>query len=241
VLAPQPIAELYAGTNLPYGATATIDKANVIAALNGPMAHVYLKGANGWSDETPDIVQLSILAKYMKRYIQEGGANIDDDETRKQFNELLSAVDRILIRVNGVYKDFKGVEVDAIGNAIGPNAATIDESYFEASEYVSAFERIDKMNHLKRSGDIVLIMKDSATGADSKRYTTSYACKAWHGSLNRSDSYVPLIVAYPSGNKAEIIPFIDSTQGCNSMTGCDGNWRVTDLIKVTLKKQFGTQ
>jgi hypothetical protein len=97
------------------------------------------------------------------------------------------------------------------------------------------------MNQPKRSGDIVLLMKDSDTGEEEDRYSTAYACKSWHGSLNRSDSYVPYIVAYPGGNKLEIKPFIDTTPGCNSASGCDGNWRVTDLIKTIVQMQFGSQ
>jgi hypothetical protein len=253
VLAPQPVSNLYTGTTstglkyeLPYGATATIDKANVIAALNGPMAHIYLKGANGWLDESPDIVQLSKLAQDIKNYLMDGGVYIQKEETKKQFKNLLSSVDRILIRVDNVYKDFIGVQLDASDNVIGPNAATINETYFDANAYISAFNRIVGMNHLKRSGDIVLIMKDAVDIPEGDtmqnyRFTTGVACKSWHGSLNRSDSYVPLIIAYPGGNKVEMQSFIDTTSGCSSTTGCDGNWRVTDLIKTIVQKQYGAQ
>ena len=244
VLAPQPIAKLYTG--IPYGATSNINNANIIAALNGPMAHIYLKSTNGWSDENPDIVQLSKLAQDIKNYIMDGGVYIKKEETKKQFKNLLSSVDRILIRVGGVYKDFNGVQLDASDNVIGPNAATITETYFDANAYISAFNRIDGMNHLKRSGDIVLIMKDvvgipAGDSMQNYRYTTGVACKSWHGSLNRSDSYVPLIVAYPGGNKLEMQSLVDKTPGCNSSTGCDGNWRVTDLIQTIVQKQYSTQ
>jgi hypothetical protein len=67
------------------------------------------------------------------------------------------------------------------------------------------------------------------------------ACKSWHGSLNPSDSYVPFIVSYPGGNKLEMQSFIDKTPGCNSTTGCDGNWRMTDLIKTIMQKQYESQ
>jgi len=73
-------------------------------------------------------------------------------------------------------------------------------------DYIKSTLRIDGLNDLKRSGDIVLIMRDDMNIPDGEniedhRYTTGVACKSWHGSLNPSDSYVPLIVAYPGGTK----------------------------------------
>lgn len=97
------------------------------------------------------------------------------------------------------------------------------------------------MNHPKRSGDIVLIMKDAEVDSVNERYSTAYACKAWHGSLNRGDSFVPLIISYAGGNKFEMLSIIDETQGCNSSTGCDGNWRVPNLITEIIEKQFRTR
>ena len=167
---------------------------------------------------------------------------------KKNFKNLLSSVDRILIRVGGVYKDFKGVQLDANDNVIGPDAATISETYFDADTYVDAFNRIKGMNHLKRSGDIVLIMKDEVdipiTGIEKNRFTTGVACKSWHGSLNRSDSYVPLIVAYPGGNSHEIKSLIDAhsvnpnAQSICPDLKCEGNWKLTDIITGIIKKQY---
>ncbi len=50
------------------------------------------------------------------------------------------------------------------------------------------------------------------------------ACKSWHGSLNPSDSYVPLIVTYPGGDKSVMDAIINGTT-------CKGSWCVPDLIK----------
>jgi hypothetical protein len=144
---------------------------------------------------------------------------------------LKQSVDKILIRIEGQYLQFNGYSTD--GYAIGPLSFSTD--------YVKAPERIVGLNHPQRSGDIVLIMKDSTSGDSVQRYTTGVACKSWHGSLNASDSYVPLIVAYPGGNKFELTPLIDDTQGCGVTQGCDGNWRVTDLIKSIIQKQYGSQ
>jgi len=253
VLAPQPISDLFTGTTstqlkyeLPYGATATIDKANVIAALNGPMAHIYLKGANGWSDENPDLVNLTKLAEELKKYFKDNGADIEEKNIKRNFKNLLSSIDSILIRVDGKYKLYNGELLDAQDNVIGPNAEVIIDTTFDSNTYVNAIDRIKGINHLKRSGDIVLIMKDAVDipvggTINNHRYTTGVACKSWHGSLNRSDSYVPLIVAYPGGNNNELKTLVDSTQGCNTNTGCDGNWRVTDIIKTIISSEFRTQ
>ena len=112
-----------------------------------------------------------------------------------------------------------------------------------SSQYVDAVNRIEKMNDVKRSGDIVLIMKDDANilpeNIENRRYTTGVACKSWHGSLNPSDSYVPLIVAYPGGKGDIIEPLINSDSACP--TGCAGNWKVKDIIKTIIKDQYSTQ
>jgi hypothetical protein len=94
------------------------------------------------------------------------------------------------------------------------------------------------MNHPQRSGDIILIMQDKTSGTPEQRYSTGSACKSWHGSLNLSDSYVPLILAYPGGNKNELKPLIDKAEGCSIGEGCDGNWRTKDLVIEIIKSQY---
>jgi len=44
-------------------------------------------------------------------------------------------------------------------------------------------------------------------------------------SLNHGDSYVPLIVAYPGGNKKELTDIVDNVDYCD----------VTDLIKTIIE------
>jgi hypothetical protein len=98
------------------------------------------------------------------------------------------------------------------------------------------------MNHIKRSGDIVLIMKDDVDipqgeSIGTHRYTTGVACKSWHGSLNRSDSYVPMILSYPGGNTSEMETIIDTPTVCPGLQ-CEGNWKATDIIKAIIKQQY---
>ena len=113
-------------------------------------------------------------------------------------------------------------------------------------DYINAALRINCLNDPMRSGDIILVMKDQTAGGDTadsniKRFTTGVACKSWHGSLNPSDSYVPLILAYPGGNKKVLEDIINYTGGCSTSAGCDGNWRVTDLIKKIIENQYPAQ
>jgi hypothetical protein len=94
------------------------------------------------------------------------------------------------------------------------------------------------LNNLDRSGDIVLMFKDFTNDDAGNRYTSGVACKSWHGSLNTSDSYVPFIVSYPGGNKDEFESIINNVTTCSVMSGCDGNWRVTDIIREIVKQQY---
>lgn len=235
LLAPAAIAGLLKDKNqneLPYGATSEIAKANVIAALNGPMAHIYLRSGGNWKN-IPSEDELNNLAIVFKRMLQESGISLDVD-VKNKFARLLSSVDRILIRQNGIYKIFNGY--DNTGSLVPPD----DISILSDLIYVKPVDRVMRMNNIDRSGDIVLIFKDFTNDVSQNRYTSGVACKSWHGSLSTSDSYVPLIVTYPGGNKTEFEPFVNNTPGCSTSQGCDGNWRVTDLIKSIIKKQYST-
>jgi hypothetical protein len=74
---------------------------------------------------------------------------------------------------------------------------------------------------------------------ETYRYTTGSACKAWHGSLNRSDSYVPLIISYPGGNRYEIEKMTKKEALCKEdYSNCKGNWKVTDIVKEVITEQY---
>lgn len=226
VLAPEPIAKLFkdkSGAELPYGATSDINKANVITALNGPMAHIYLKSNDGWQ-VAPDATELGYLALVFKRMFQESGANLDED-IKNKFARLLSSIDAILIRssLNSEYEVYSG-------------------DLSNTAKYVDADNRIKGMNNPDRSGDIILIMKSETDSSATDRYSTGVSCKSWHGSLNRSDSYVPMIVAYPGGNKKEIEDILQQETLCKTdYSDCRGNWKLTDIVKEIIKNQFSNK
>jgi len=233
VLAPGEIASLY---NTPYGATSSIAIANVIAALNGPMAHIYLKGDN-WADTTPDPAELANLAEFIRVYLADNG-NILSREVKEVIKNLLSSVDTILIRDDGEYKLFKGPKFNDLGKVVGSDADFIEETTLDPIKYIDAMKRIEGLNDPERSGDIVLIMKDKTDGNVLDRYTSGVACKSWHGSLNPSDSYVPFIVTYPGGNKDELSPIVE--KACDNGI-CEGNWQVTDMVKKIIETQYTNQ
>jgi hypothetical protein len=241
VVAPKEISELFMDS--PAGARRNLglefgmaDFANVIAAFNGPMAHIYLRGADGWQT-LPEIEEVKKFSEVLRILFQIN----DSAEARNalgidfvDYNNLLEnnvgrleqSVDRILVRSSEGYMQFDG------------NGRLNPLSF--GSEYINAADRSQKLNHSKRSGDIILIMKDKMTESADKRFTTGTACKSWHGSLNPSDSYVPFILAYPGGNNFEVEPLVRDTTGC-TIEGCDGNWRVTDLIKTITRKQYTSE
>jgi len=93
------------------------------------------------------------------------------------------------------------------------------------------------LEHPDRSGDIVLVFRDNIAEQQIDRFTSGVACKAWHGSMNPSDSYVPMILSYPGGNKEEIHEIMSRVSGCPNQQ-CGGNWDIPDIIKETLIRQY---
>ncbi|MEE9910339.1 MAG: hypothetical protein K4571_01340, partial [Deltaproteobacteria bacterium] len=214
----------------PYGARN--NNADVIVGFNGPMAHVYVT----------DLNRLGKAAEIFRLTFQEADASEAllwwqmDELDYKDFKEntigrMKASVDRILIRVSDKYDVFAGL------NANG-SIRTVTADPFQA-EYVEAWTRIAGMDDKQRSGDIVLIMKDFTMGEAIYRYTTGVACKAWHGSLNASDSYVPLIISYPGGNKTDIENILKKDSLCNiDYSSCKGNWSLTNIVKGVVLEQF---
>ncbi len=230
VLAPYEIATLYSEEN--YGARATLLDANVIAALNGPMAHIYVT-------DQADLGKVAEIFKLMMQGEYKAEANSRLGLSEKSYKDLKStvgrlktAIDKILVRVKNNYCVF-----DTINDDGSPKCLLGDP--LSTQDYADAWTRIDGMNHPDRSGDIALIMKDATTGSASDRYTTAYACKSWHGSLNPSDSYVPLIISYPGGNKNEVENILKKDTVCNADYGnCNNNWKLPSIVRGIISEQY---
>jgi len=151
----------------------------------------------------------------------------------RNFPNLCSSIDKILVRKATGYEEVSNVYEDASGALIIDTIPLSDQP-----GYVNLVNRVSKMNNLDRSGDIVLLMKDSTYASKSEeRYTTGVACKSWHGSLSPSDSYVPLIVSYPGGNLMEVQ---QTTNTVCSGTACSGNWALTGLVKDFARRQLNS-
>ena len=244
VLAPKEIAELYKKKDrttkqigaLPYGATDKVETADIIVGFNGPMAHVYVADINKLG-EVAELFRVSF-----ESHTTEAAKWWDMDELdyldfkENMIGRLKESIDKILVRI-GQEKDSYYCVFDGLNDDKSLKCADTDQ--FVSMDYVNAWERIEGMNNPDRSGDIVLIMKDKTTSDAIERYTTGTACKSWHGSLNPSDSYVPLIVAYPGGNKKEIEEILRKDTLCKAdYSGCKGNWKLTDIVKEIIKEQY---
>jgi hypothetical protein len=140
--------------------------------------------------------------------------------------KLKVSIDKILIRVSGEYVEFNGYDV--------PTSLSFNP------EYIKAIDRLRGLADFNRSGDIIIVMKDKMADSVDGRFSTGVACKSWHGSLNPSDSFVPLIIAYPGGNKRETNAVLSEVAGCGSQQ-CEGNWKVMDLTKTIVEKQHSSQ
>jgi hypothetical protein len=240
VAAPKEIADLYMikdkTTNkifeLPFGATAKIENADIIVGLNGPMAHIYVTDMN----------KLGKIAELFRLTLDEHPSeavqwwNVDDldysDFKTNIIGKLKKSVDKILVRVSGNYCVFDGLNNDgSVKCAIGDPLA--------GAEYVDAWIRINGMNHPDRSGDIVFVMRDTMSDGALDRFTTGVACKSWHGSLNASDSYVPFILSYPGGNKTALEKILQKESLCKTdYSNCKGNWKLSDVVKEIILEQY---
>jgi hypothetical protein len=137
----------------------------------------------------------------------------------------------------GPYWVYAGIDQIESGITM-PNLKPLSD-YLTTPAYVDAINRIEDMKHPQRSGDIVLIMKDATPGDAVDRYSTAYACKSWHGSLNSSDSYVPLIVSYPGGNGKEVEKTMQTEAVCKSdYSSCNNNWKVPVIVREIISSQF---
>jgi len=198
------------------------------------MAHVYFKGQDGTWDGSPNVADLANLANNLMKYLSDGGALLTDKE-KAVVDRLLLSVDKILIRENDEYKLFEGLKLDSSGKIIGPKASLINSTDFDPEKYIQSGFRIQGLNDFNRSGDIVLVMKDSTESPIDQRYTSGVACKSWHGSLNPSDSYVPFILSYPGGN-SEVLTDVKNS-ACE--TDCKGNWELPKFVKEIINEQYG--
>lgn len=108
------------------------------------------------------------------------------------------------------------------------------EEYFapRGKMYVDAMKRIERLNHLDRAGDVVIVFRSLTDDFSSNRYSSSGNIPSWHGSLNRGDSYVPFVVSYPGGNAGVLREFTSAPEVCGAATAPDGAPLCEDTLKL---------
>jgi hypothetical protein len=113
------------------------------------------------------------------------------------------------------------------------------EDWFAAhpNDFVDAAERIRGLNHPDRAGDVIIVFKFRTDDLRAFRYSSGGNLPSWHGSLNRSDSYVPFIVSYPGGNAAQMKDFVEPVCGPGA-THCESTLKVAPLIKQIIREQL---
>ncbi len=168
------------------GETTTNDpnSASIIAALNGPMAHLYVKGVDGWNSD-PQSDLLIKVADLLQASLSEGDGPIP---------RLSSSVEAILIRPtrNSDYVVYNGSTINEAGQITLNTFIPLTTYFSDGTRYIDALNRINGMDHPNRSGDLVLIMKDATTGGVADRYTTGVACKSWHGRATSGGAEQPI-------------------------------------------------
>jgi hypothetical protein len=191
------------------------------------------RGTGNDLGEVAEIFKLMMQGEYIEEAVNVLGLTVKGcKDLRSKIGKLKTSIDKILVRVNGSYCVFDKMNEDG-----SPKCAITDPLTVQV--YIDAWTRINGMNHPDRSGDIVLIMKDSAGGLASDRYTTGYACKAWHGSMNSSDSYVPFIFSYPGGHNADLEKILQKDIVCNAdYSNCNRNRIMPDIIKAIISEQY---
>jgi hypothetical protein len=240
VLAPKEIAELHRKKDrltkqdieLPYGATRDVKKADIIAGFNGPMAHIYVVD-RGKIGQVAELFRLMLQGYHPEEALKWWDMDaLDYAQLRESISgRLKSSIDKIFIRRIDGYCVFDGLGTD--GKVLCSSTSSTD-----LENYVRAQERLGGLAEPLRGGDIILAMKDDMTDIVG-RFSTGVSCKAWHGSLNRSDSYVPLIYSYPGGNRHELEKVLKEEGICGEdYLGCKWNWSVPKTIQRWISFQY---
>ncbi len=247
-----------------------VAEATAVAALNGAMAHIYLRPSDStdWS-AMPTEKELGVVAETIRVFLTDGRvapdppgsgnfvptdhpgydslSQIEVEELYRNelgFAELKDSVDAILVRKSsGNYEVFKKLAPSTDPEVVQLETAPL--SILSAADFVYATERINEMNNLDRSGDLVLILSNRTDQAAVQRYSSGVPCNGWHAGLNRADSYVPLIVSNPGGNHDVVDLVLDTACGnVRTCTGtaathrCDRSSSLPDIVKTLLESEY---
>jgi hypothetical protein len=229
-----------------------LESADMVAALNGPMAHIYVRNVeiappgspfgasviqrNAWSLPPESELVSTVADGIIAGFGGQPATFLNDDD----FNSTVSAnlrlanlaksVDFLLIKTTGGYK------------VRSHPGEMLDVADLSGSVYVKAPLRVALLAQEADaagagSGDIIIVFRDRTDDPKNERYVSGGNIESWHGSLNRSDSYVPFIPAYPGGNAGELAPTVAVVCGTTDGT-CAGNWLLTPLVEELIHRQL---
>jgi hypothetical protein len=181
---------------------ASTENADVIMALNGGSASVYVrKREAGWSD-LPDFTMdiTPIAVQFFKENRGDAGSLLGD---------LRGAIGAILVRVPSIANGFNEPYQVVTGLQNGSQLQLASLTEFFASPTGIALGYINfparMMQHgSDRSGDIILIPTNDSTNKANRYYFSATHEEATHGYPVASDTFVPLVFAFPGGDAADI-------------------------------------
>ncbi len=228
--------------------------ATVIPALNGPMAHFYIRSREaGDFSALPDVrrgdepAEVAMFAEFLRIALSDsmeptylGLSQEDVDAIRKSTGKMMGSVDFILYRdpADRQYRVFESLAPD--GTLISSTLSSIAAA--GQDHLVDPVFRIEAMNDSARSGDVVVHFHFDSDSPVTDRFTSGVSCRAWHGGLGRADSFVPVLAGYPGGGRAEFAQWWDEARSgvCSDVgnLNCRGNWFATDLITRWLEDDY---
>ena len=257
---PAPVDGTLPGPPVNTTAVTSLQNANVIAALNGPIAHFYVRdlASNTFlqqprvstGTEAGEVVKVAeILRVLFGPPPAAAGSSLgltsgDIEKLQTLAGTMHDSIDFILYRDSGQYRVFDGL--DPTTGAV--QSASLESLVSAAGDrFVFPLERIRNMNDPSRSGDVVVHFRFDSDAMASERFTAGVSCRAWHGGLGRADSFVPLIVSAPGGSGDGFLNWwtyghgqerICAT-GQNSNLDCHGNWLAADMAHTLLTDLYG--
>ncbi|NOS99999.1 MAG: hypothetical protein HOP29_05180 [Phycisphaerales bacterium] len=231
---------------------------NAVAALNGGIAHIYLRnrhnGNTSWA--IPPDYALDVIPLAQRFYDMSVGLDVDGNKE----DEILGALELVLMR------DATGPEGFAAPYKIGFRYAGTEGSFVPISvpggvgfdcngagmplvppAYVDFVANIDRLRDI-RSGDIILLsniskrhrncVNPAITGQpyDGGHYFGD-PLDSWHGSAYDTDMTIPIIFSFPGGEGQELDDFFNTVNA--SVPSQPGPARITDIVPTLYKLLTG--
>ena len=175
---------------------------NAVLAINGGMAHIYVKNRliNSWSALPRYLQDVRVMAERL--YDNNIGALNDDEE-----NNNVGAFDLILVRnpaggFGGPYEvlvkqggSFSTMTLtQAIANGM------VDPSYINFEANIQRLQDV-------RSGDVILLAEGICQN-DATGFYFGAPLPGWHGSLCASDMTIPIVFSFPRGSGPALMRFL---------------------------------